>query len=89
MTSADRERLTMLVEECAEVIHACTKILRHGYDSYHPATNVNNLLNLEREITEVRAVLLRMATCGDIELSDDNQLALVWRRKRRYTHYQP
>lgn len=36
LTPAEAERLAMLSEECGEVIQIIGKILRHGYDSYHP-----------------------------------------------------
>lgn len=36
LTPAQAERLAMLAEECAEVVQVVGKILRHGYDSYHP-----------------------------------------------------
>lgn len=36
LTKAQEERLHYLIEECSEVIKACTKTLRHGYQSYNP-----------------------------------------------------
>ena len=41
LSPAQAERLAYLLEECAEVIKAGTKILRHGYASYDP-TNKNH-----------------------------------------------
>ena len=48
MDDAKRERLVCLIEECAEVIHAATKILR--IDDRLPA-----ILHLEEEIADLRA----------------------------------
>ncbi len=36
LTSAQAERLDLIQEECAEVIHIIAKIKRHGYDSFNP-----------------------------------------------------
>ncbi len=40
LTPAEAERLALLAEECAEVIQIVGKILRHGYESYHPADSL-------------------------------------------------
>ena len=50
LTPAEAERLAMLAEECGEVIQMVGKILRHGYDSYHPADpNTTNKQLLGRD----------------------------------------
>jgi hypothetical protein len=36
MAEAERERLAMLAEEAGEIVQIIGKILRHGYESYHP-----------------------------------------------------
>jgi hypothetical protein len=49
-TEREREALTILQEECAEVIKEVSKILRFGWDSYHPkdpSTTNRNLLEVE------------------------------------------
>lgn len=49
-TDVEREALTILQEECAEVIKEVSKILRFGWDSYHPkdpATTNRRLLSIE------------------------------------------
>jgi hypothetical protein len=33
---AEEERLALLMEEASDVIKACAKILRHGYESINP-----------------------------------------------------
>ena len=42
----DKELLTIMMEECGEVIQACSKIIRFGADA-------NNLSNLEKELGDL------------------------------------
>ena len=86
---AQAERLAMLAEECAEVIQVVGKILRHGYDSYHPddAERRPNRQLLEKELVDVAAVKLAMESHGDIDPSLIS-LSDVWRKKLRFTHHQ-
>ena len=88
LTPAEAERLAMLAEECGEVIQVIGKILRHGYDSYHPndpATTNRQLLG--RELTDLLAVAT--ALCRDNvpegSLHDQDR---AWERKLRYAHHQ-
>jgi hypothetical protein len=85
MTEAERERLIMLIEECAEVIQAATKCLRHGYESRHPDGGETNLEYLERELADLHAVRWAMAEQGDAGVLST---AGIWERKLRYTHHQ-
>jgi len=86
------ERLYMLIEECGEVIQAATKALRHGFESYHPdeSVDITNRVQLEDEITDLRAVLEMMRQAKDLNMIRDGvDLSSVINRKLRYTHYQP
>lgn len=81
------ERLAMLAEECAEIIQVIGKILRHGYDSYHPdSPNVTNRDLLNREIVDVLSVIDR------VELLDlperESTIEEAWEKKLRYSHHQ-
>lgn len=91
LTEAQRERLEMLVEECSEVVHAATKILRHGYDSYHPEKpeTLVNRKDLQYELLDLWTICERMIDYGDIGLVKFNTSHLVWKKKLRYTHHQP
>lgn len=90
LTPAQAERLEMLAEEDAEIVQACTKILRHGYDSQHPDDpGETNKEQLEEEIMDVHAVLGMMRYAGDIETPDVvAHTAGRIQRKFRYTHHQ-
>ena len=88
LSPAEAERLAMLAEECGEVIHIVGKILRHGYDSYHPADpTVTNRDLLGRELTDLLAgngddvILLEQQHDGLLALgagySVSNQLAQI------------
>lgn len=59
LTPAEAERLAILAEECGEVVQAIGKILRHGYDSYHPdyPNGGNNRSLLEKEIGDLSAAI--------------------------------
>lgn len=89
LTPAEQERLAMLIEECGEVITAATKILRHGYESYHPdRPGVTNRDDLRREVTDVRAVLLLIGNARDLPMVDVADVSTVAQKKLRFTHHQ-
>lgn len=89
LTPAEHERLSMLIEEASEIVHIGCKILRHGYESYHPddEEKVKNRVHLERELRELVAVAKQMDKEGDI-LFSSNVAPGVWQKKLRYTHHQ-
>lgn len=88
LTPAQAERLAMLAEECGEVIHIVGKILRHGYDSYHPndPTTTNRTM-LGRELTDLIAVAASLCRDKVPEGSLHDQ-DLAWNKKLRYAHHQ-
>ena len=89
LTPAQAERLGMLVEECGEVIQIAGKILRHGYDSYHPndPTTTNRHL-LVLELRDVNAVLKAMARDELINANINTGVEDIWAKKLRYAHHQ-
>ena len=88
LTPAEAERLAMLAEECGEVIQVIGKILRHGYDSFHPADHsVTNRDLLGRELTDLLAVAASLCRDGVPEGSLHDQ-DRAWERKLRYAHHQ-
>ena len=66
---AQAERLAYLMEECAEVIQICGKILRHGYESCDPTAErkIANRHLLERELSHVRGAEALMSDSGDVD----------------------
>ena len=97
MTESERERLAMLAEECAEVIHVIGKILRHGYESSNPtipkehgvfvSTNHGDLI---KELGDIRGVLYGMIQARDLpsDLFETEDPEKVWKRKLKWTHHQ-
>jgi len=73
MNEADRELLECLQEECAEVIQAVSKALRHGLDSYHPDNPaMDNHESINREIGHVIAMchFLQDRSIYDVDMTD-------------------
>jgi hypothetical protein len=66
LTPAEDERLTILIEECGEVIQAACKIQRHGYVGRYE-TGEGNRFALECELGDVRHILDRMLAAGDVD----------------------
>ena len=67
LTPAQLERVAMLLEECGEVVQICGKVLRHGLESTHPDGGPNNLALLEKEASDVRAIIQLMVHAGDFD----------------------
>lgn len=88
LTPAQAERLAMLIEECGEVIQIAGKVLRHGYDSYHPDNPaVSNRELLGRELTDLLAVAASLCRDKVPEGSLHHQ-DLAWEKKLRFAHHQ-
>lgn len=47
LNPAQVELLALLAEEMGEAIQAIGKVLRHGYESYHPVTEDGNRESLD------------------------------------------
>ena len=94
LTPAQAERLAMLAEECGEVIQVVGKILRHGYDSYHPDQQgtppeyrYTNRKALGNELTDLLAVAASLCRDNVPEGSLHDQ-DRAWIKKLRYAHHQ-
>lgn len=95
LTPAEAERLAMLAEECGEVIQVIGKILRHGYDSYHPdqaATpphlRFTNRQALAQELCDVLGVASAICRWDHVRGTSLQDASLAWGNKLRYAHHQ-
>lgn len=91
LTEAEQERLAILSEECAEVMHIACKILRHGYESWNPKTGdpETNRQALERELGDLFHAFDRMSRSGDINTSTVlNRRASKPKHIEQYLHHQ-
>lgn len=73
LTPAEAERLSILAEECAEVIQVVGKIQRHGFESGHPNGGPSNRALLEKELGDVRFAMDFMREGGDVDLDHIDQ----------------
>jgi len=82
LTPAQTERLVLMMEECSEVIQACSKIIRFGTDE-------QNIKSLETEIGDVSWIMEMMIQAGDI---DEGSVIETYRgkaeRMKDYIYYQ-
>jgi NTP pyrophosphatase (non-canonical NTP hydrolase) len=68
LTEAEQERLSILIEECGEVVQAGCKILRHGYESTNKGQMAEtNRQQLAREIGDLLHAMNRMAIAADFD----------------------
>lgn len=90
LTDAERERLTMLAEEAAEIVQAVTKILRHGYESFNPdrPQDGTNRDQLRREYVQLCGIGSQMMRVGDLPKGTGTEIREAWQKKLRYTHFQ-
>jgi len=71
------ERLSILSEECSEVIKEINKIIRHGPNSYHPEDRdkITNVQRLEKELGDIQAAKELLAEIDFINLDHVEQYA--------------
>lgn len=89
LTEAEAERLAMLAEEAAEVIHVVGKILRHGYEQKHPDKGTTNRENLRSEMIDFGAVQNALFDSGDIKTITEIEKHNVWHvHKMKWARHQ-
>jgi len=71
LSEAELERLALLNEEAAEVQQIISKIIRHGYSSYHPNDHdrISNRKLLEKELGDLAVAIHLMIDSKDISES--------------------
>lgn len=69
LTEAEHERLSIMMEECGEVVGIIGKILRHGYNNHHPddLNKVTNRELLEKELGDVLCSMFFMQNNNDVD----------------------
>lgn len=89
LSSAEAERLALLLEECGEVQQAIGKILRHGYESCHPTEGgPTNRESLEKELGDVQYAVSLMASYADIRSTCVDDAAVEKARMvKKYLHH--
>lgn len=90
LSEADTERLSILIEEAAEVQQAACKILRHGYGSYNPfdEKKTPNRRLLEKEIGDLFFAVDLMIGYYDLNLNAITQFKDEKADKiKDYLHY--
>lgn len=58
--------LVLLIEECAEIIHRCCKIIRFGLLEVQPGQGLNNEVRLTHELIDMQAVTRLLVRNGVI-----------------------
>jgi NTP pyrophosphatase (non-canonical NTP hydrolase) len=90
LTPAESERLACLAEEMGEAIQIIGKILRHGYNNYHPDNpQISNKGLLMKELADVQGVYTMLCISGDIPHEKIMDMAYEKRQKmQKYLHHQ-
>lgn len=92
LTNSEKELLVCLMEECAEVIQAVSKVLRHGLSSKNPDIEncPDNYTHLMYEIGNVRAVLDTIETKENFRFIDTDLVDIGMDKKlenmKKYLH---
>lgn len=70
LSPAEEERLTLLIEECSEIIKVACKIKRFGYDSINPYApqDGTNLNQLQLEMGDLSSIYALMVVNGDTDV---------------------
>jgi NTP pyrophosphatase (non-canonical NTP hydrolase) len=82
LTPAEAERLALLLEEMGEVQQIIGKILRHGYESFHPdSPQITNRELLEKEMGDLTFAVRLMIFEKDVSRNNIDVHAEVKRQK--------
>lgn len=73
MNTKEHEIMSILQEECAEVVQAVSKIFRFGFDGKHPESQQTNRQHLEEEIGDLLAMVDLLIINGVVEEAELNE----------------
>ena len=79
LTDYERELLIILMEECAEVTQAASKLLRFGRGNRPPDRDVSNTTILAHEVGDLQEVIEMVGAAGLISAVD----VAAGRKKKR------
>jgi len=79
------DALTILMEECAEVIQAAAKIKRFGPEKRNSETNLPFNSVLTNELADLYAILHLAEQIGALTPPSEQQIARAIERKRKYS----
>lgn len=89
LSKAEEERLECLAEEAGEIVQACMKILRHGYESRHPDGGPTNRESLAREVGNFQFIKSEMIWSRDLpQYALKEGIASKKENWKRFTHHQ-
>ena len=80
-TEREREILTILIEEAAEVQQRATKLLRFGRDEVQPGQELTNAERLSREIGDMEVMIGMAADIGLVDATIVRERAARKRQK--------
>lgn len=92
-TPKNFELIKLTIEDCADITMICSKILRHGFDSYHPdQPDVNNAALLMKAFAKLDTTVSRLLDDEAVrreyvELLADYDEDSVWRDRAAYTQH--
>lgn len=78
-SALESEILTILIEECGEVIQRATKMLRFGVNEVQPGQELSNKDRLSDEIGDLHEMLLKAHALG---LTDGLRIIAASERKK-------
>ncbi len=81
LTPYENELLTHLIEECGEVIHACTKIQLFGVHQY-PGQRRRNDRHMSFELGNMEAVIVRLKNETNLISADEMSAGLRAKLRR-------
>jgi hypothetical protein len=84
LTDHERELLVILMEECAEVTQAASKLLRFGKEN-RPDSGVSNSAVLGLEIGDLQEMILMATNAGLVDRRDVGDG--VQRKRERLAHF--
>lgn len=90
LTPREREILTLTIEECSEVIHAASKLIRFGRGDVTPGQELPNDVVLAHEVGDLTCLLQLAVDAGLIKAASVETGARTKRaRLRVYTEHMP